>query len=98
MAHPAGSGKSSILRVLRKLWKPVKGSARLCSDGSHHDIMFLPQKPYLTSGSLADQVYIMITYRMIRMHTQFFCVLEFKSGFQSESNIWYARILSKKTL
>ena len=52
----AGSGKSSILRVLRGLWKPLRGLATLCPDSSHHYVMFLPQKPHLTSGSLAEQV------------------------------------------
>ena len=51
-----GSGKSSILRVLRGLWKPLGGSAKLCPDSSHHYVLFLPQKPFLTGGSLADQV------------------------------------------
>ncbi|XP_064403467.1 lysosomal cobalamin transporter ABCD4-like isoform X3 [Halichondria panicea] len=50
-----GTGKTALLRVLRKLWKPVTGFAQLCCDGSHHYVMFLPQKTYLTSGSLASQ-------------------------------------------
>ena len=51
-----GSGKSSMLRALRGLWSPLSGSATLCCDDNVHCIMFVPQKPYLTLGSLADQV------------------------------------------
>lgn len=51
-----GCGKSSLLRVLRQLWTPTAGSAQLCVADSYRDVMFLPQKPYLTTGSLADQV------------------------------------------
>ena len=74
----SGCGKSSLLRVLRQLWRPaagthmspcyldfdkmyththMQGSARLWLSDSHRDVMFLPQKPYLTTGSLADQVW-----------------------------------------
>ena len=45
-----------MLRVLRGLWRPLRGRATLCCEDSLHCIMFLPQKPYLTSGSLVDQV------------------------------------------
>ena len=51
-----GCGKSSILRVLRGLWSPLRGHATLCCDDNPHTIMFLPQTLYLTSGSLLDQV------------------------------------------
>jgi ABC-type uncharacterized transport system fused permease/ATPase subunit len=41
------------LRVLKKLWKPVKGSTFVPEDTQ---VMFLPQKPLMTMGSLADQI------------------------------------------
>ena len=57
-----------IMRVLRKLWEPVTRRAQLCCDGSHHYVMFLPQKTYYlrrhTSppGSLASQVQLTLIY------------------------------------
>lgn len=59
-----GTGKTSIFRVLRKLWTPLRGHAELCIGHSHHCAMFLPQKPHLTSGTLASQV-LMITSSML---------------------------------
>ena len=56
LALLSGSGKSSIFRVLGGLWEPLRGYARLCVPHSHHYVMFLPQKPHLTTGTLADQV------------------------------------------
>lgn len=51
-----GSGKSSLLRVISSLWKPVSGMViRNCSfDPSN--IIFLPQRALLSDGSLKQQV------------------------------------------
>ena len=35
---------------------PFVGSANNCLHEADSEVIFLPQKPYLTSGSLADQV------------------------------------------
>lgn len=49
---PNGSGKTSVARVLAGLWPVFEGSVQCPRD---EDIMFLPQRPYLSSGSLRDQ-------------------------------------------
>eukprot|EP00300_Choanocystis_sp_HF-7_P037494 c53660_g1_i1.p1 GENE.c53660_g1_i1~~c53660_g1_i1.p1 ORF type:complete len:649 (-),score=151.27 c53660_g1_i1:210-2117(-) len=49
-----GAGKSSMFRVLAGLWRPVAGEVVM--PPSHATITYVPQKPYLVSGSLRDQV------------------------------------------
>ncbi|GAA5902383.1 hypothetical protein JCM8208_007274 [Rhodotorula glutinis] len=48
-----GSGKTAIARVLAGLWPVFEGVVARPAD---EDIMFLPQRPYLSSGSLRDQI------------------------------------------
>lgn len=45
---PSGSGKSSIVRVLRGLWQPSDGILRIPTD--ERAVMFLPQRAYTTAG------------------------------------------------
>jgi len=66
-----GAGKSSIFRCLGGLW-PIKGGT-ITKPGAGRppaenlkDIFYVPQKPYLTLGSLADQ----ITYPLSKCEAQ----------------------------
>jgi putative ATP-binding cassette transporter len=47
---PTGSGKSTLLRAIAGLWPFGRGSIRL-AEGT---VLFLPQRPYLPLGTLAD--------------------------------------------
>src|SRR3954454_15417839 len=49
---PSGSGKSTLLRAIAGLWPFGRGRIRV---GDGH-VLFLPQKPYLPLGTLADAI------------------------------------------
>lgn len=51
-----GSGKSSLLRILAGIWKPESGIIQQSFVSDVTNVLFLPQKPFLTNGSLLDQV------------------------------------------
>ncbi|XP_053331604.1 lysosomal cobalamin transporter ABCD4 [Spea bombifrons] len=51
-----GSGKSSILRVLAGLWKSKRGHVFVHAPFGPRGVLFLPQKPFLSDGSLREQV------------------------------------------
>ncbi len=51
---PSSSGKSSLLRVMRGLWATEEGLVK--AKTLQRGCMFFPQRAFLTSGSIRDQI------------------------------------------
>uniref|UniRef100_A0A8C3AIN3 ATP-binding cassette, sub-family D (ALD), member 4 n=1 Tax=Cyclopterus lumpus TaxID=8103 RepID=A0A8C3AIN3_CYCLU len=51
-----GTGKTSLLRVLNRLWEAHSGFVHMTTCFGPRGTLFLPQKPYLTDGTLREQV------------------------------------------
>ncbi|XP_032128834.1 ATP-binding cassette sub-family D member 4 isoform X3 [Sapajus apella] len=51
-----GTGKTSLLRVLGGLWMSTRGSVQMLTDFGPRGVLFLPQKPFFTDGTLREQV------------------------------------------
>lgn len=53
---PNGAGKSAVSRIVAGLWPTFRGITSRPRNTGQDGIMFLPQRPYLTVGTLRDQV------------------------------------------
>ncbi|KAM9653194.1 lysosomal cobalamin transporter ABCD4 isoform 9-T9 [Morphnus guianensis] len=50
-----GTGKTSLLRVLGGLWESTQGSIKMLTCFGPRGVVFLPQRPFFTDGSLREQ-------------------------------------------
>ncbi|GAB7366385.1 hypothetical protein MBLNU230_g8183t1 [Neophaeotheca triangularis] len=53
---PNGAGKSAVSRIVAGLWPTYRGLTSRPRNTGQDGIMFLPQRPYLSPGTLRDQV------------------------------------------
>ena len=56
VSGPNGVGKTSIARIIAGLWPVFRGLVSRPRNSGEDGIMFLPQRPYLSTGTLRDQL------------------------------------------
>lgn len=59
LTGPSGAGKSTLLAVLLRFVEPASGTTSFCgvpADEWLRDIAWVPQRPYLFAGSVADNI------------------------------------------
>src|ERR1051326_7048138 len=89
---PSGSGKSTLLRAIAGLWPFGRGNIRV---GDGH-ALFLPQRPYLPLGTLADAIaYPKLDHQPVRaeLEAALHAVgLSYLVGQLDEEGIWAQRL------
>uniref|UniRef100_A0A7I4YSN7 ATP-binding cassette sub-family D member 4 n=1 Tax=Haemonchus contortus TaxID=6289 RepID=A0A7I4YSN7_HAECO len=83
----SGIGKTSLLRVVKKLWEPCSGT--IIRNFTHTNAMFLPQRPYFPPGSLSIRQQIIFP----RLETEVQCL-----DLESDRIVKILHLLNLKTL
>uniref|UniRef100_A0A673WP48 ATP-binding cassette, sub-family D (ALD), member 4 n=1 Tax=Salmo trutta TaxID=8032 RepID=A0A673WP48_SALTR len=60
-----GTGKTSLLRVLNRLWEADSGYVQMTTCFGPRGILFLPQKPYLTDGTICPNLNPSLMYDVL---------------------------------
>ncbi|CAD5116691.1 unnamed protein product [Dimorphilus gyrociliatus] len=72
----SGKGKTSLLRCVAGLWNLRYGFLRCKYDCGHRGMLFLPQKPFFTEGSLRDQIIYPIARKLSQIDKDILYYLE----------------------